>query len=268
MPALFDMRLRAERRDRAARSVGDRFLLERAFADCVERIELVQRRFGTALLIGCPDANWPRRLSAVADQVRVVDPGRLFAAAAKGGVVIEDRIVARADAFDLILAIGTLDTIDDLPAALRALAGSLSADGLMIGAMSGGETVPVLRAAMRAADRLDNVARAHVHPRIEPSALVHLLTDAGLVRPVVDVDRVRVAYPSFQRLVGDMRAMAATNILIERPRQPLSRAAFAAAGAAFDKQRQNGKTIETFELLHFAGWRVGSTATTDAARPR
>ena len=57
MPAdLFDLNLRAMRRDRAFRAGSDLFLCERAFEDCLERIGLVNRRFQSALLIGCPDA--------------------------------------------------------------------------------------------------------------------------------------------------------------------------------------------------------------------
>ena len=44
MAELFDMRMRAMRRDRAARIGPELFLYERAFADCLERIELMQRR--------------------------------------------------------------------------------------------------------------------------------------------------------------------------------------------------------------------------------
>ena len=85
MPALFDLRLRALRRDRAARGGGELFLHERAFADCLERVAMMERRFANALLVGCPDPGWPKRLAQVADRVAVVDPGPLFAAAA--GVV-------------------------------------------------------------------------------------------------------------------------------------------------------------------------------------
>ncbi len=255
MPHMFDMHLRAARRDRAFRTGADFFLHERAFADCLERIELMDRRFARALLVGCPDPAWPQRLSVLADRVSVVEPGPLFAAAAGGTVVIEDRIAARPDAFDLIFAIGALDTIDDLPAALRDLASSLTADGLLIGAMSGGDTLPQLRAAMHAADRIGGGARPHVHPRIEPAALVHLLSNAGLSRPVVDIDRVKVSYASLGRLVGDLRAMAATSILVERSPAPLSRSERAAASTAFTDAGADGKTIETFEILHFAGWR-------------
>lgn len=261
MPALFDLHLRAQRRDRAARRGSGRFLHERAFADCLERIAMMERRFSNALLVGCPDPAWPARLGAVVDMVSVVDPGPLFAAAAGGTVVIEDQLAARSGAFDLILAVGTLDTIDDLPAALQALAGSLTTDGLLIGAISGGDTLPRLRAAMRAADHSSGEARAHVHPRIEPATLVHLLGNAGLARPVVDVDRVRVSYTSLARLVGDLRDMAAANILAERPRKPLSRRDFAAASAAFDAAGEDGKTIEIFEILHFAAWQGASPST-------
>jgi hypothetical protein len=38
MPDLFDIELRASRRDRAARGGTELFLFERAFADCLERL--------------------------------------------------------------------------------------------------------------------------------------------------------------------------------------------------------------------------------------
>ena len=267
MPPLFDMRLRARRRDRAARGGSELFLHERAFADCLERLVMMQRRFADALLLGCPDPAWRGRLGDVADTVEVADSGPLFAAAAGGSPMIEDRIVPRADAFDLILAMGTLDTIDDLPAALGALAGSLRPGGLLIGAMSGGDTLPQLRAAMRVADQASGEAVAHVHPRIAPAALVSLLGNAGLERAVVDIDRVRATYSSLAKLVGDLRAMGATNILVERPRRSLSRAAYAAAAAAFEQEGENGKTVEIFEILHFAGWK-GEPAPANPAKPR
>src|SRR3982751_1174630 len=68
-PELFDMELRALRRDRAFRNGVELFLYERAFADCLDRIGLVQQSFRSALLIGCPDPDWPARLGELADQV-------------------------------------------------------------------------------------------------------------------------------------------------------------------------------------------------------
>jgi hypothetical protein len=251
MPDLFDMQLRAMRRDRAARTGAELFLYERVFDDCLERIGLIGRHFRRALLIGCPDAGWPRRLCATAEQVDVRDPGPLFAAAAGGSPIVEDAWDPPAQRYDLVVAIGTLDSVNDLPLALRLVRHSMQGDSLFIGAFSGGETLPALRTAMRAADAVSAGATPHVHPRIEPSALAPLLGDAGFMRPVVDVDRVSASYPSLRRLAADLRAMGATNVLRTRGR-PLVRRQFDAGSSAF----ANGceRTTETFEILHFAAW--------------
>ena len=252
---LFDPLLRARRRDRAARAGPELFLLERAFADCLERLEIVDMRWERALLLGCPDPGWKVRLATVAEMVEAADPGPLFAAAAGGTLIFEEAWSAAEPCYDLILAIGTLDTVDDLPGALRALGHALKPGGLLMGAMSGGDTVPVLRSAMAAADRLAGTAAPHVHPRIEASALAPLLEQAGLARPVVDVDRANVSYASMRKLVRDLRATAATNILIQRPKHYLGKAALAAAEEEFARAGDGARTIETFETLHFAAWK-------------
>ena len=251
VPDLFDMRLRALRRDRAARMGRELFLYERTFEDCLERIALIDRRFTRALLIGCPDPSWPERLGALADKVEAHDPGSLFAAAAQGHLIIEDAWHPEAGGFDLVLAIGTLDTVNDLPLALRLIRHSMSDNGVLMGALSGGDTLPRLRTAMRAADAVSGDAAPHVHPRIDASALSPLLTNAGFLRCVVDVERVAVAYSSLDRLVNDLRAMGATNVLGIRPR-PLTRAQAQAAAKTFAGGQD--RVTETFEILHFAAW--------------
>lgn len=247
------MELRARRRDRAARTAPELFLYERAFADCLDRIALLRRRFGRALLIGCPDAQWPERLGDLVDHVSVRDPGPLFAAAAGGDTIVEDYWEPPAGAFDLVLAVGTLDTVNDLPLALRLVRHAMGEGALLIGTLSGGDTLPQLRNAMRSADALGGAAAPHVHPRIEPSALAPLLMDAGFVNSVVDVDRVPVSYPSLDRLVRDLRAMGATNLLAGRPRF-IGKSARVAAIHAFAEAGGGSRTVETFEILHLAAW--------------
>ena len=253
MPTLFDPDLRAWRRDRAARIGPELFLYERAFDDCLERIAAMQRRFERALLLGCPDAGWPNRLQACAAQVEVRDPGGAFAARAHGATIREDAWEPTAAAFDLVVAVGTLDTVNDLRLALRLIRYSMKANGLLIGAISGGDTVPQLRSAMRAADATTGTAAPHVHPRIEASALAPLLNEAGFINPVVDVDRVSVSYQSLDGLVADLRAMGATNILEVRPRY-VGRVGWKVALESFASAGDGTRTTETFEILHFAGW--------------
>jgi hypothetical protein len=251
---LFDKDLRALRRDRAFREGVELFLYERAISDCLDRIGLIQRRFRSALLIGCPDPDWPKRLRDLVDRVDTLDPGAAFAAAAGGRQIVEDELVAEPGAHDLCIAIGTLDTVNDLLQALVRIRLLLGPSALFLGALAGGDTLPQLRAAMRAADQVGGSAVPHVHPRIEAAALAPLLSAAGFTMPVVDVDRVQVSYESLTRLVDDLRRMGATNILSARSRRSLVKAERIAAIEAFASAQQDGRTTETFEILHFAAW--------------
>ena len=258
-PILFDMQLRALRRDRASRRGPELFLYERAFADCLDRIGLIRHRFRSALLIGCPDASWVERLGEFADHVDTLDPGPSFARAAHGREIVEDKLVADPGNYDLCVAVGTLDTVNDLPEALARIRLTLVSNAFFLGAMAGGDTLPQLRAAMRAADQVRGESVPHVHPRIEAAALANLLSAAGLIMPVVDRDRVQVSYESLARLIEDLRGMGSTNILAQRSRRPLSKAEWRAAAAAFAAARQDDRTTETFEILHFAAWTAPSS---------
>lgn len=262
---LFDMELRALRRDRAARIGPELFLYERAFSDCLDRISILQRSFDRALLIGCPDPDWPARLAELASGVDVRDPGALFAGAARGRTIVEDSWAPEREAHDLVVDIGTLDTVNDLHPALIAARCSLKPGGFFIGALSGADTLPQLRAAMRAADAVTGVASAHVHPRIEASALAALLSAAGFANAVVDVDRVQVSYRSLNGLIRDLRAMGATNTLSARSRTSVSMRAAAAAVRNFANAGQDGRTTETFEILHFACWKPDDAARLEKA---
>lgn len=233
------------RRDRAARHGPELFLLERTFQDCLERLSFVAREFSSVLLIGCPDPTWARVLGP---SVTVVEPGPLFAEAAGVAPIAEDSWMPRPGSFDLCVAVGTLDTVDDLPRALLTIRAALRPDSLLIGAIAGGDSLPRLRQAMHAADRLAGAASPHVHPRIDAPSLVGLLGAAGFAMPVVDIDRVEVRYRSLAALVRDLRRMGATNILTQRLRRPISKAQLAAAEAAF------APSDELFEILHFAAW--------------
>ena len=113
---------------------------------------------------------------------------------------------------------------------------------------------------MRAADSATGKASPHVHPRIEAAGFAQLLMSAGFALPVVDVDRVRASYQSIRPLVRDLRAMGMTNVLAKRSRKPLTKGALAAAEQDFSST--SGRTVETFEILHFAGWTPSATELT------
>jgi NADH dehydrogenase [ubiquinone] 1 alpha subcomplex assembly factor 5 len=251
---LFDRKLRALRRDRAARLGPEMFLLDRAFDDCLDRIRAIGGPPGKALLIGCPSLSWPRRLGEFAEMIDIADPGELFARQAGGVFAEEDRYDFGEGEYDICVAVGTLDTVNGLPLALHLIHRALVPGGLLIGAMAGGQSLPALRAALIEADRLSGRAVARTHPRVEAASLAGLLTAAGFAMPVVDVDRVSLRYARLADLVSDLRGMAATGVLSERA-PALSRAAAKRAAEAFERAGSGGKTEERLEILHFLGWR-------------
>jgi SAM-dependent methyltransferase len=206
------------------------------------------------LLIGTPNPDWPARLRQVAEHVQPVDPAPGLASAAGGIQADADSIEFPGGSFDVCVVIGTLDTINDLPGALLRLRFVMQPDSLLIGAIAGGDTLPQLRAAMRAADAVAGEAHPRVHPRVEAAALGQLLAAAGFRMPVVDVDRVKASYRSLRDLVRDLRAMGVTNVLTQRNRVPLGRSALKAAEEQFRRHQDGGRTTETFEILHFAAW--------------
>lgn len=250
---LFDRRLRALRRDRAARIGPELFLFDRAFEECLDRLKHFARPFDRALLLGCPSPDWPATLKQVATRVEVMDPGALFASRAGGLQVEEDQFDFGEGTYDLCVAVGTLDSVNDLPLALQLLHRALRPDSPLIGAISGGNNLPVLRASLIEAGRAEGRVVARTHPRIEAPSLAQLLSAAGFSMPVVDVDRVTLRYSTMEDLVRDLRNMGATSVLADRP-PALTRTAAQTASGEFQRLGLNGRTEEQVEILHFLGW--------------
>jgi len=252
-PELFDRELRSLRRDRAARIGPELVLYDRAFEECLDRLRDIPRHFDRALLLGCPSPDWPSRLSAIVRTLDVADPGALFAERTRGRQVEEDRDDFGIDRYDLCIAIGTLDSVNDLPVALRLVGRSLKRDAPLIGAIAGGNSLPALRAALIEAGRYEGRIFARTHPRIDPGTLAQLLTSADFSMPVVDVDRVRLRYDDLDALVRDLRAMGATSVLAQRP-PPMSKSELQRARQAFAARGTGDRSEEILEILHFLAW--------------
>jgi SAM-dependent methyltransferase len=184
------------------------------------------------------------------------DCGAEFARVA-GGVQCDEDFLPFADsAFDLVLSVGTLDTVNDLPGALVLVRRVLRADGLFLAAFCGAGSLPGLRSALRAAEEAQGYPpSARIHPQIDVRAAGDLLTRAGFALPVVDSDLVTVRYPNLMRLVRDLRGMAATNLLSLRSAEGFGRLGLGAALADFaGRADPDGKTSEQFNILHLTGW--------------
>ena len=184
----------------------------------------------------------------------MTDPGPLFAAAAGGKQAEEDRFDFGEERYDLAFAVGTLDTVNELPLALKLIHRALRPDAPVIGAIAGGNSLPKLRASLIEAGRAEGRVVARTHPRIEARSLAQLLSAAGFSQAVVDIDRVTLRYSTLAALVGDLRAMGANSMLAGR-QPPMSRREYQAAAKTFEGLGKGGRTEEQIEILHFLGWR-------------
>ena len=252
----FDRALRRLRRARAAGRCDEADYLHRRAADeILERLDLVKRDFRRALDLGCGGGYLAARLRERGIETVAADPAFAFAAAVGGVQCDEDRLPFGDGSFDLVVSVGVLDSVNDLPGALILIRRALKPDGLFLGAFAGAGSLARLKAAMLAGDASEGGAAPRVHPQIDVRAAGDLLTRAGFALPVVDVESIDVRFSSLSRLVSDLRAMGATNVLAGRSRRPIGRYGLAAAIAAFEAGAEaDGKVTERFEILHLLGW--------------
>ena len=252
----FDRRLRRLRRDRAAPLIAGADYLHRRVADeLLERLDLVKRGFGEALVIGGSTPWLAETLRGRGLRVACADAGFRFARAAGGVQCDEDRLPFADASFDLVVSVGVLDSVNDLPGALTLIRRALRPDGLFLAAFAGAGTLPRLRSALFVADELQGNAAPRIHPQIDVRAAGDLLARAGFALPVVDVETVDVRYSGFPTLAADLRAMAGTNLLPGGTNRPLRRIGVGAAIASFQGEAgPDGKTAERFEILHLSGW--------------
>lgn len=264
-PDIFDRSLRARRRDRMMARFADHDFLYRAMLDeLLDRLADVKRDLPDTLVIGCPDDSARTALEAMGKRVVCADPG--FAASrAQGGVQVdEDALPFADDSFDLVIACGTLDSVNDLPGALILMRRILRPDGLMLAAFTGAGSLPRLRAALMAgeADRPGQ----HIHPQVDVRSAGDLLGRAGFAMPVADSETLNVRYGDLLRLMQDLRGMGAGNVLASRPpalrRESLVGAARHFAGAA----DADGRTAEQMAILYLSGWKPHSSQAKPARR--
>jgi SAM-dependent methyltransferase len=264
-PDIFDRTLRSLRRDRMMPGFAAHDFLYRAMLDeLLDRLADVRRDLPEALVVGCPDGSVKAALEAMGKRVACVDPGFLAARAAGGVQADEDALPFADDSFDLILACGTLDSVNDLPGALILMRRVLRPDGLLLAAFAGAGSLPRLRAALAAGEG-DRMGQ-HVHPQVEVRAAGDLLGRAGFAMPVADGETLSVRYGDVVRLMHDLRGMGAGNALTSRP-PPLTRDALARAALHFaDAADPDGRTAEQMAILYLSGWKPDASQAAPARR--
>jgi SAM-dependent methyltransferase len=259
-PTIFDRSLLRRRRARAVALGPENFLLERVATDMDERLSAVLRTFERAVDLGTPGHALRR---ALADSGRV--PGLIAAEPAAhrldadfARVAADEEALPFSDAsLDLVVSALSLQFVNDLPGTLIQIRRALKADGLLLAALVGGESLIELREAFAAAE---SEIEGGISPRVAPFADVRelgaLLQRAGFALPVVDTDRITVRYDTVRDLMRELRRMGATNILSERRRVPLRRETLTRMEDIYCDRfgDPDGRLPATFEIVWLSGW--------------
>jgi SAM-dependent methyltransferase len=255
---IFDRALQRRRLARALAAGPADFLLARATDEIVERLSAVTRRFSTIADIGTPLPLLAERLAAAYPAARLTRLAPLAQTAGLGGVAGDAELLPFApNTFDLAVSALALQDVNDLPGALSQIRRTLKPDGLFLGCLIGGASLRELRAALAEAE---SEIAGGVSPRIAPFADLRdmggLLQRAGFALPVTDVETLTVRYPHLFALLADLRAMGATNALVERLRRPARRALFLRAAEIYarDNADADGRLRATFEIVFLSGW--------------
>lgn len=255
-PVLFDRRRIRAARARAAAHPATLAALEREIATrLVERLLDVRRRFERVLLLGGATNALGQALGAagLAPPLLVhADP--LPASAALAADL--DLLPFAPASFDAVLSAGALHLVDDLPGTLVQLRACLAADGLLLAAMPGSETLVELRWALTQAELdVTGGAAARIAPFVDVRDAGALLQRAGFALPMVDVDRTTLTYADPLALFAELRATGQSGVLAGT-RPPLRRAVLGRALQLYGERfaLPDGRVPATLELLFLTAW--------------
>lgn len=261
MQRIFDDKLLLQRKRRARRAAvpGASFLLERGVEDLGERLSTVGRRFDDAAALFCGTSSTRDALlaSGKVQFVRRIEADEVFLDCAEGSVGGFDDIPLEPESIDLAVSLMSLHEANDLPGALIQIRRALRPDGLFLGAMAGGGTLAELRESLLAAEtELSGGASPRVAPFTDVRDAGALLQRAGFALPVADVEALTVRYDSMFGLMRDLRAMGATNVLVDRSRRPAMRRLFMRAAEIYAERFSDpdGRVRATFATVWMSGW--------------
>lgn len=229
-------------------------LWDRLCEDLAERLAVINRRFPRILCLG-------GQAEALATRLQ---PDLLVAAdlvASDSGIVVvcsEDILPFADGAFDLVVSLFGLQTVDDLPGALVQARRVLTPDGLFMATIPGGTSLWELKdSLLRAEVTLTGAAAQRVGPMLDLQSAAGLLQRAGFAMPVADLETLTLAYTDPSALFADLRRLGESSPI--QGARPLRRDVLAAALGDYGTRHagQEGRIPATLDLVHLMGWSPG-----------
>lgn len=249
VPLVFDRGLIARRLRR--RAGADDFVTRLVLDDLAERLAAVTRSFERALILAPDPAILPETGRSASGPIAFARAGTIL-----GDIDPEALALPRAD-YDFIASILDLTVVNDVPGFLARVRAHLRPDGLFVAALLGGDTLTELRQAFLAADaEVSGGAYGRVAPFLPLADAGPLLQRAGFAIPVTDIETRTVRYPTPLALMREIKALGASNPLLDRPSRPATRTLLAAASANYRQMfgDPDGRIRATLDIVWLSGW--------------
>ncbi|KAI0784858.1 S-adenosyl-L-methionine-dependent methyltransferase [Abortiporus biennis] len=276
---VFDRKAKRLQKDRAvARDGGERsrtvdYVRDEVADRLIERLMDIKRRFNCVLDLGSGPGHFSKLLETeTTDKVVMLDssekllnrdPDSEFEVQVERIHADEENLLETIpeDSQEAIVSCLNLHWVNDLPGALIQIRKALKPDGVFLGALFGGDTLFELRTSLQLAEvEREGGISPHVSPMTDSRDMSNLLGRAGFTLLTVDVDEVKVNYPSMWELVEDLRDMGESNAVIGR-RHTIHRDTLAAASAIYKELHGNedGSVPATFQIIYLIGWKPAPT---------
>lgn len=254
-PKIFDRARIAQRIAHQANREPD-FVTNLVCNDLIDRLAPITRPFKKALIMGPEPHKLPSAIQ-VGDQNIPLIRAATLPIGFDGPLFDPENLALPDKDYDLILSILDLQFINDVPGFLARIRAHMAPDGLLLLAAIGGNSLHELRRAWLTADtEISGGAFARVAPFIEVRDAGALLQRAGFALPVTDIEHHIVRYPSALALMQDLRALNASNPLLDRPKKPAGKRLITAVEAAYRAEAEDadGRIHATLEILWLSGW--------------
>ena len=255
---MFDLPAVALHRRRAVARYGEHdFLAREVGTRLVERLDDTKRDFPLAAAFGWHGPVLESALGNRGGVERLIRCGADPVSPGTGVLSEAEALPFAAGSIDLALSLLDWHWINDLPGLLVQIRRALRPDGLLLGAMLGGDTLHELRGALLQAEE---EVEGGISPRVSAFAdvadLGGLLQRAGFALPVVDVDTITVTYADAFALMRDLRGMGEANAMAGRRRAFSRRETLLRAAALYSEQhgQADGRIPATFQVLYMTAW--------------
>ncbi|KAF8514848.1 S-adenosyl-L-methionine-dependent methyltransferase [Hysterangium stoloniferum] len=276
---VFDRNAKRLQKDRAAsRDGGERsrtvdYVRNEVAERMLDRFLDIKRRFDTVVDLGAGVGHFTKMLEP--DNTKKVimldispkslhrDPDEEFEVDVERKVADEEDVlgVLEPNSQDAIVSCLSLHWVNDLPGALIQIKNALKPDGVFLAALFGGDTLFELRTSLQVAEvEREGGISPHVSPMTDTRDVSNLLGRAGFTLLTVDIDEVKVSYPSMWELMEDLGDMGEQNAVLKR-RHIIHRDTLVAASAIYQALHgiEDGSIPATFQVIYLIGWKPSPT---------